>query len=80
MGRGAARVNQKKQSPTITDPFLQSALASKQPKVQTVYSLPDTAEDGTVLVLYHEGDYYECTRTEGKWMYKPLYNSIKSIR
>lgn len=70
-------MHMKNRSVTITDPFLQSELEQKQPRVKTVYALPDTAPDGTVLILNHEGEHYECTRSEDIWLYKPLYSSVE---
>ena len=70
----------KKQSPTITDPFLQRALDDKQERVRTVYDeAPDQAADGTILNLVVGDQCYQIHRINGRWFYQPLYSAIAEI-
>ena len=72
-------MNTKERSPTITDPFLQQELNNRQPRIRTVYEVPENAPDETVLNLIQSERCYQIHRIGGRWMYQPLFNSPEEI-
>ena len=66
----------KKQSPTITDPFLQRELTNKQEKPRLVDSLPNAAPDGSQIYYRQARDIFKCDRVLGKWRCVKIYEDL----